>query len=886
MAVRGPAWQRTTQVKGSVRTLIAFGGAERVQPGVLSKIFGQYCQMWPIKEANSAALLTMTDLISPQKIAANRANLERALEARRAKKRSPESAQKRPRSASPLGSPPPSKTVQRAAGLADSVAKFVHNTASLRTKNRDLTAELDEAKNSAAQAKHDLVQKSKHSTYNHKKEIEAIKAAHAAELKAMEERAIAAEWAFERLKEDARHGNPGRPRKQGKTAHAAEKDSRQHDVQQDRTMRGRLQELLVSGFKSQWPLALMSYFREHQDLLHDLVVRCNGGAIHNKILRDFVAAIEATWRDRAVALRSRLRLSDAAYKEHTNLIRKHYDLDEDMYMDLEVDGVALPSFPALRQLKQMENKLLTDLGYESTDFGGGGGISLFKAVKRQIELRAITEKKIIVQFSGDGAMMGKTTQTALVIKVTGVQSQGHMSNSPLVMLSTLVLYDGQDKYSAVELHTKRIAEEMQCLTLGEDPDGDLGEVQCGLIGGGDLKWINGVVALAGCNHTYACYLCEKPRHDFNKPTKVAPKRTWASLEMNAHAAELPFKCTSCNMTFNTEEERVASAPRTNTERLRYMTTHKGSLFNQTPHYPIEPEDWYTCMLHFVLRNVDQAFTWTVRCNIHDDDTQARVNRALKDMQIPVEVKRKDKSKVHDKMKAGRFNGRSCAILINRDEQSEGNYEDVLFALRLPRLPLAHAQGYWETMIDLFDVALETFDEPTDMLSTDAHVLEKRERWAQKIQRHANAYMEAMLKVVPHDRVGLYPHFATDHLADMVRRIGSQSRLSMQGEEHAHSLRNRDRKGRASHKMEGAATRKNKDGTKGTTKVGKHETQLRTEVVRQVATFQVATREPYWRRSKARQQLCARALSASTLEEEDPRELLDTPELIDQPQTAA
>ena len=287
--------------------------------------------MWPIKEANSAALLTMTDLISPQKIAANRANLERALEARRAKKRSPESAQKRPRSASPLGSPPPSKTVQRAAGLADSVAKFVHNTASLRTKNRDLTAELDEAKNSAAQAKHDLVQKSKHSTYNHKKEIEAIKAAHAAELKAMEERAIAAEWAFERLKEDARHGNPGRPRKQGKTAHAAEKDSRQHDVKQDRTMRGRLQELLVSGFKSQWPLALMSYFREHQDLLHDLVVRCNGGAIHNKILRDFVAAIEATWRDRSVALRSRLRLSDAAYKEHTNLIRKHYDLDEDMY---------------------------------------------------------------------------------------------------------------------------------------------------------------------------------------------------------------------------------------------------------------------------------------------------------------------------------------------------------------------------------------------------------------------------------------------------------------------------------------------------------------------------------------------------------------------------
>ena len=125
-------------------------------------------------------------------------------------------------------------------------------------------------------------------------------------------------------------------------------------------MRGRLQELLVSGFKSQWPLALMSYFREHQDVLHDLVVRCNGGAIHNKILRDFVAAIEATWQDRAVALRSRLRLSDAAYKEHTNLIRKHYDLDEDMYMDLEVDGVALPSFPALRQLKQMENKLLTD----------------------------------------------------------------------------------------------------------------------------------------------------------------------------------------------------------------------------------------------------------------------------------------------------------------------------------------------------------------------------------------------------------------------------------------------------------------------------------------------------------------------------------------------
>ena len=105
--------------------------------------------------------------------------------------------------------------------------------------------------------------------------------------------------------------------------------------------------------------------------------------------------------------------------------------------------------------------------------------------------------------------------------------------------------------------------------------------------------------------------------------------------------------------------------------------------------------------------------------------------------------------------------------------------------------------------------------------------------------------------MPHDKINLYPHFAVDHFPEFTIRHGALVRYSMQGEEHAHSLRKRDRKTRSNHKWAGCAGRRDKDGNKTVVEhgAGTHEAQLRLDAIRMHVNLALPQRQSAWRRAR-------------------------------------
>lgn len=141
--------------------------------------------------------------------------------------------------------------------------------------------------------------------------------------------------------------------------------------------------------------------------------------------------------------------------------------------------------------------------------------------------------------------------------------------------------------------------------------------------------------------------------------------------------------------------------------------------------------------------------------------------------------------------------------------------------------------------------LHVFDSPADVLKTDAETMAKRDTHAKKVEEAARVYMSALQNFIPTDRVPLYVHMCVDHAPDMIRKVGSLSRWSMQGEEHLHSLRKKDRGRRCSFAKEGT---KRRGG--GLVRRSMYMTQVAVEFIRAKCGMNAPEREMPWVRRKA------------------------------------
>ena len=600
------------------------------------------------------------------------------------------------------------------------------------------------------------------------------------------------------------------------------------------------------------PRVLFAALHDDAALLEELTCNVQSGIVKNRIIEQHIAKQQQWLRERSLPTKEILNLSEHAYDHYLHCHCDNFDQATKRYIPELIDGrFPMPRPEPRNKVCEDARAMFDDLNFKSTHGVEGGGIGLEEAIRLEMEMRGIQEDKIAIQISGDGANMGKMTQTAIVFKILGVEEGGDYVHVP-ELITTVAFYNGDDKYEQAANHTDRLADDIARIRKDGIQTVDGRKVEVVVFYGGDLKWINGVNGMAGCSHTYPCPWCEGKGKEAWGDLFAAPakKRTTERLKELSHTATTPFWCGCCEEKFENEDdlERNADGWRDYSE---FNLAHYGCKMGDAPLFPMEdgPLDgsYIACSLHLVLRLVGNAYTWVVRSNLQGKDGERRanqVNAVLKELGICVRkaTKPKKKDQIHDAMgKNLSLNGRDCQLLLGTSK-GDGKYHLLFEAVELQGEQLEKARAMFEALVKLKEAVLAKFDGPTDLFKTDRATLATRKVHADEIHEAALTYKKAWLAYcdVP-ERMPIYVHIAECHLPAMTMAVGSLTRFSMQGEEHLHSVRKRDKKTQSSMKPVGSKGALKKDGTHAIVKRGHIESQIKREKVRAWAKKQIPQR---------------------------------------------
>jgi hypothetical protein len=288
------------------------------------------------------------------------------------------------------------------------------------------------------------------------------------------------------------------------------------------------------------------------------------------------------------------------------------------------------------------------------------------------------------------------------------------------------------------------------------------------------------------------------------------------------------------VTFTSQKQLDDSTPKTETERKRMQNLHHGQRYNAPPLFQaIDPIRYITCILHVVLRLVDNLFAWTIKRCVKTNEQEDQMNLVLKKMGIHVKKLKKTKEEIQKKaMKETKFHGRDCKKILTKHlpravNQVQG-FKAIIDAMHYDEggwMNKAVAIELWDALTDLIDELEDEWDEGEDVWDTSDETHEERDKRARKAQELAGKYLDLYVEHVGADNVTLYLHVVFHHAPSMIRRVGSLSRWSMQALEHRHSLRKTQHRHGCNHRGQGGLGKRKRDGTHSTIKVGYHDTIL-------------------------------------------------------------
>ena len=221
-----------------------------------------------------------------------------------------------------------------------------------------------------------------------------------------------------------------------------------------------------------------------------------------------------------------------------------------------------------------------------------------------------------------------------------------------------------------------------------------------------------------------------------------------------------------------------------------------------------------------------------------------MNEVLEALGIHVSKLKKTKQEIKLKaMKETKFHGRDCnRVLLQKKADKRGDmmlgFELIIEAMQYEAggyMNKAVALELWHALealiTELSDQKWDADWECLDWPSLTAAQKAERESRAAKLEGLAKAYLDLYVKHIGADYVTLYMHVCCMHAGQMVRRVGSLSRWSMQALEHSHSLRKKDQRLACNFAVTGRLTRKRRDGTQATIKICHFNTQLTRESMR-------------------------------------------------------
>ena len=587
----------------------------------------------------------------------------------------------------------------------------------------------------------------------------------------------------------------------------------------------RLDETMNKRFAAPAEEILRGYFEENIELLQKLAEEVEDGKASKAIKQQWAKKVSLKWQERSTHIKTRVVYSDRQWMRLKNMLSANYMALKDKFIKFAIDGVYPPELASLRYIRDEATKHQTDLGIMSVDKGASMSMTarLEKVIRSLVTQGLLSNDHAVwLQFAGDGCSMGQIGQAAIAFRLMGLD--GVDENSPFSTY-TVLLFEGDDGYTAVSQHISRLVKDMEELQEnGLQVDGR--HFTFRFWGGGDLKFINGMLGLSTCAHTYGCPWClVNTTSELHEPSsKKFKARTLARCQAMAHhrtPSQLTpfaaFTCLGCQVHFTSKKQLEGAEPTTEGQRQTLQKKHEGQRFGSPPLLPISPRDWIMCILHVMLRLVDGLFAHTVKAFIKTREREEKINAVLKGMGIHVKKLKKTKEQIKiQALKEVKLHGRNCKKMLGKVTKAAdrlAGYRVIIDAMDYEEgggMTKDKAIALWKALGELIDELSDgTWDQPGDM--HDSGKQEERAARARKATELADNYIRLFQKEIGAEHVTLYMHACAHHAPLQIERVGSLSRWSMQALEHCNSLRKKNWRVACNRKMKGMQPRQVEEG---------------------------------------------------------------------------
>lgn len=323
-----------------------------------------------------------------------------------------------------------------------------------------------------------------------------------------------------------------------------------------------------------------------------------------------------------------------------------------------------------------------------------------------------------------------------------------------------------------------------------------------LCAGGDLSNITDMHAIAGCNASHPCYLCEIRKEDCCSTDPVilaaAPRRTLSSIRLMSHRQL--GTCTGCGM----EIVQVVTNPLTQMSQSKmgdkaptkakwpaavkalnktWPQMHPGIVYGHSPPINLEPWEWVICVLHLNLRIVGAMFVHLVVSNIGKCASMPQQKEAFMELfkmaGIYMKERKLDRKNDIDKSWEGKFSfaGAEAEKVMRVYPQML----EIIYPKAARETDSAVALAYTKAMN-----AFKQWEVVWGLLNKDLGP-DTRGARADELQSASTAFVDLWVKA--HKKTqGLYLHMLASHIGEMYLAFGDLRPFQAQGLEHCHSKR--------------------------------------------------------------------------------------------------
>ena len=579
------------------------------------------------------------------------------------------------------------------------------------------------------------------------------------------------------------------------------------------------------GSKEEIIEVLSGFFRAHPKLFHDIRPYIPADNTYKSMVQERLkearregeeAAADAMKEhmDRlAVPLFTELALTYRKYQKLINVWSYHND-GTGWSKILLPEGTPVPAWMSKRQLTTEQKQFLQDLGMEvdidTTTKKNSCWLDPLPVLHRQLKhlhkigLLDLTDGVTVrVQVLGDATGIWRSLKvngTTIVLKVwydiSGPKLHGQGVNTK-ANHRAIGFYLGDDCRAELQENLPTLPAMLERIQMG-GVDVDLQEgrtvhVNIVLLLGGDLKFITGLLGIAGNANSFPCPFCEVADHKDSEQLHFTTgklqdagvsERTVEFLMQMAHVRPADdnsaYACPCCGKYIDTQVEYDTGW--SDDKRRKWQQVHRGCTQGNGPFFRCIPVSHVIIdALHIVLRLTPAVWRATVSAHVTGDRLGALHQWVYDNVNVIIAkntaVQSKSGRSKQCKIGTECWPGRTCITIMDW-------YEEILSQVHSGSdANLTNAMKVWEALITFYSEMLHGCDDE-DPVSKSVHA-ETLRVMAQVLVREFVQGAGAVKKVI------VYMHVIQVHVPQQVRRWGSLSKGSSQGAEALHQHSQRD-----------------------------------------------------------------------------------------------